>query len=77
MIENWCTVQAPALAAAEPIFPDGIADRDADCWEAPLAIADAAGDAWSDLREVFGGEREVGKLNYSRPPSRPARVSLE
>jgi Protein of unknown function (DUF3631) len=46
MIENWCTAQAPALATAEPVFPDGIADRDADCWEALLAIADAAGDAW-------------------------------
>jgi hypothetical protein len=46
MIENWCIAQAPALAAAEPIFPNGIADRDADCWEALLAIADAAGDAW-------------------------------
>jgi Protein of unknown function (DUF3631) len=46
MIENWCTVQAPALATSQPAFPDGIADRDADCWESLLAIADAAGDAW-------------------------------
>ena len=46
MIESWCTVQAPALATAQPNFPDGIADRDADCWEALLAIADAAGDLW-------------------------------
>ena len=46
MIENWCTVQGPALAAAQPKFPEGIADRDADCWESLLAIADAGGGPW-------------------------------
>jgi hypothetical protein len=34
------------LATAAPDFPDGVVDRDADCWEPLLAIADAAGDAW-------------------------------
>ena len=46
MIESWCAAQGPALATVQPKFPDGIADRDADCWEAMLAIADAAGEAW-------------------------------
>jgi Protein of unknown function (DUF3631) len=29
-----------------PDFPDGVADRDADVWEALLMVADAAGDHW-------------------------------
>ena len=31
---------------AQPEFPQGVEDRDADCWEPLLAIADAAGGTW-------------------------------
>jgi hypothetical protein len=33
---------------AWPDMPDGIADRDADVWEALLAVADAAGNGWPE-----------------------------
>jgi len=42
----WCSEIADDLADARPPMPDGIEDRNADVWEALLAIADAAGDAW-------------------------------
>jgi hypothetical protein len=45
LIESWCAAKGPELATAAPDFPDGVVDRDADCWEPLLAIADAAGDA--------------------------------
>jgi hypothetical protein len=37
-----------AVRDAWPEFPDGIEDRDADVWEALLAVADAAGGEWPD-----------------------------
>ena len=37
---------------AWPVMPDGIADRNADVWEAPIAIADAAGGEWPRLARV-------------------------
>lgn len=37
---------------AWPVMPDGIADRDADVWEALLAVADAAGGAWPERARV-------------------------
>jgi Protein of unknown function (DUF3631) len=43
MIEDWCAAVGASLRNAEPILPDGVVDRDADCWEALVAIADAAG----------------------------------
>lgn len=42
---EWCVEIAPRLAE-EPEMPPGIEDRDADCWEPLLAIADAAGGDW-------------------------------
>ena len=41
----WCADHEAALGA-EPAMPQGIEDRDADCWEPLLAIADAAGADW-------------------------------
>ena len=40
---------ADAIAAAEPVIPDGLANRAADVWEPLLAIADLAGGRWPDL----------------------------
>jgi hypothetical protein len=40
---------ADAIAAAEPVIPDGLANRGADVWEPLLAIADLAGGRWPEL----------------------------
>ncbi|MGO8925126.1 MAG: DUF3631 domain-containing protein [Xanthobacteraceae bacterium] len=42
----WAAAVADKIAI--PDMPDEVADRDADCWEALVAIADAAGGHWPD-----------------------------
>jgi hypothetical protein len=42
---DWCNNAEP-LAEGWPQMPDGVTDRDADVWEALLAIADLAGGHW-------------------------------
>jgi hypothetical protein len=42
----WCASIAQAMQKARPDMPDGVSDRDADCWEPLLALADAAGGDW-------------------------------
>jgi hypothetical protein len=57
---EWLRGQLAAWAAAVadritvPEMPDTITDRDADCWEALFAIADAAGGQWPDTVRVAG-----------------------
>ncbi len=41
-LADWCA----GISLGEPDLPKGIEDRDADCWEPLLAIADAAGGTW-------------------------------
>lgn len=48
-IVEWCASVGQAVQEARPVFPDGVADRDADVWEALLAVADAAGGNWPGL----------------------------
>lgn len=48
----WVASVRDALAAARPAMPAGVEDRDADCWEALLAIADAAGGDWPERARV-------------------------
>ena len=45
-IAAWTQGVMHQLIDARPEFPDGVADRDADVWEALLAVADAAGGDW-------------------------------
>jgi hypothetical protein len=45
-LAEWCAEHEAALRGAAPEMPQGIEDRDADCWEPLLAIADAAGGDW-------------------------------
>ena len=45
----WADAIAAQVTGAWPGMPDGIADRDADVWEALLAVADAAGGDWPKL----------------------------
>lgn len=44
----WALSVSDGLRDAWPEMPEGIADRDADVWEALLAIADHAGDGWPE-----------------------------
>jgi hypothetical protein len=48
MLANWANDISEAVAGVWPKMPDGIEDRNADVWEALLAIADAAGGEWPD-----------------------------
>lgn len=43
----WCRKHKVEMAKFEPTLPEGITDRDADCWEPLLTIADFAGGDWS------------------------------
>jgi hypothetical protein len=45
-IAAWAATVVDGLADAWPEMPEGVTDRDADVWEAPLAVADAAGGDW-------------------------------
>lgn len=49
---EWASANEVAAAGAWPEMPDGIADRDADCWEALLAVADLAGGHWPGTARV-------------------------
>jgi hypothetical protein len=48
MLARWCTEIADRMVAVEPEMPQGVSDRDADCWEPLLAVADAAGNEWPE-----------------------------
>lgn len=42
----WCIKIEPEVTGAWPEMPTSVVDRDADVWEALLAVADAAGGPW-------------------------------
>jgi hypothetical protein len=48
----WAESVGPSLVGVYPDMPDGVMDRDADVWEALLAVADAAGGGWPDRARV-------------------------
>lgn len=48
----WVASVRDRLQDAWPDMPDGVADRDADVWEALLAVADAAGGDWPGRARV-------------------------
>jgi hypothetical protein len=45
-LAEWARSLVGSIGAAFPDMPPGITDRDADVWEAMLAVADAAGGDW-------------------------------
>jgi hypothetical protein len=47
-LARWGAADRDDLRAAEPQIPDSLQDRAADAWEPLLAIADRAGEAWSE-----------------------------
>lgn len=46
LVARWCDEIAPSMEQAQPEIAQGVDDRDADCWEPLIAIADAAGGEW-------------------------------
>ena len=48
----WASSVETAVTGAWPEMPAGIHDRDADVWEALLAVADAAGGRWPEVARV-------------------------
>jgi hypothetical protein len=51
-LEAWAEAIEPTLRERWPSMPPGIADRDADVWEALFAVADAAGGQWPEIARV-------------------------
>jgi Protein of unknown function (DUF3631) len=51
-LQGWAGRVATAAAAARPVMPAGVKDRDADAWESLLAVADLAGGDWPDTARV-------------------------
>jgi hypothetical protein len=47
-IEAWAAQVFDRMLTARPTFPAGVEDRNADVWEALLAVADAAGGDWPE-----------------------------
>jgi hypothetical protein len=52
----WVKLVTPELEAADPDTPEALSDRQADCWEPLLAIADAAGGDWPKRARVAAVE---------------------
>ena len=48
----WAASVESTVTGAWPVMPTGIHDRDADVWEALLAVADAAGGRWPETARV-------------------------
>ena len=45
---RWAADHHQALKAADPMTPEGLNDRAADCWRPLLAVADAIGGSWPE-----------------------------
>ena len=48
----WAAAASPQMEGVWPELPDGIVDRDADVWEALIAVGDAAGGNWPERARV-------------------------
>src|SRR5207245_3359644 len=67
----WAKGKIVELAEARPKMPPGVDDRAADCWEALLAIAEAAGGHWpATARQAATELVKVSKLSKVRLPIR-------
>lgn len=51
-IEAWATANLGTLSAARPAMPEGVRDRQAEVWEALLAVADVAGGQWTERAQA-------------------------
>jgi hypothetical protein len=67
-LAEWAAVSATSLTGDYwPDMPQGIADRDADVWEALLTVADLAGDHWPESARKAAVT--LVTANRHRPPS--------
>jgi hypothetical protein len=71
-IAEWAVAVADDIADAWPVMPDGVENRQVDCWEPLLAIADAAGDTWPD--RARSACVELCKVSVSREASLGVRL---
>jgi hypothetical protein len=62
----WAASVRDAISATWPDMPAGVEDRDADVWEALIAVADAAGGDWPD-RARAAAVALVAESNDSTP----------
>jgi hypothetical protein len=51
-LSAWGTSAEQQLSGSWPEMPEGVVDRNADVWEAPIAVADAAGGDWPKRARV-------------------------
>jgi Protein of unknown function (DUF3631) len=51
-LELWAGTISEQVRDEYPVMPDGVADRNADVWEALLSVADAAGGEWPERARV-------------------------
>lgn len=51
-LSEWAEDHETPASVAWPEMPDGIVDREADCWEALLTVADLAGGHWPETARV-------------------------
>lgn len=67
-LAKWSTRARPHFSDDFwPEMPYGVEDRDADCWEALLAVADLAGDRWAKVSRVTAVT--LVRAAKRRPPS--------
>ena len=59
-LRAWADDHFDALAAARPRMPEGVRDRRAECWEALLAVAEAAGGDWPERAREACSHFEFG-----------------
>lgn len=65
-LEWWVSSVADQAGESWPEMPEGVEDRDADVWEALIAVADLAGGAWPK-RAREAAVRMVGKSRDKAP----------
>jgi hypothetical protein len=68
----WCSYVSNRIIGKYPELPEEISDRDADCWESLLAVADAAGGAWPALAR----EAAVHLVRRGKDQAKTAGVEL-
>jgi hypothetical protein len=61
-VAAWMATKRVELTRARPVMPPGVEDRDADTWEALLAVADAAGGSWP----IFAREAAVALVSQAK-----------
>jgi len=62
----WCSCVVESVTSVWPTMPLGISDRDADVWEALIAVADAAGESWP-VRARVAAVALVAEAKQSTP----------